>query len=167
MGPFLGTTCVVGANGSGKSSVLQALLAGLGQGELPAESRIEVHLRGPQGQTRVLARKGEANLVDGSDHSLSDYRAMVAGVLGPVDKLFVSQGQVETLAVKSSRALTDLFEELSGSAELKDQYGAAKEEQGRSAGQLKDLLKLQSQLKAEKRSLRMLADNSEKYRALV
>ena len=86
----------------------------------------------PQGKTIIFSRlintKGTGEYqINGKTVTFKQYEAKLAsiGVLLKARNFLVFQGDVESMARKNPKQLVEMFENLSGSAELKEEYEAA------------------------------------------
>lgn len=86
----------------------------------------------PKGKTtifsRVVTTKGTGEYqINGKTVSFKQYEVKLAsiGILLKARNFLVFQGDVEGMARKSPKQLVEMFENISGSAELKEEYEAA------------------------------------------
>lgn len=86
----------------------------------------------PTGKTlifsRIITTKGAGEYqINGKTCTFKQYETKLAsiGVLLKARNFLVFQGDVESMARKNPKQLVEMFENLSGSAELKDEYEAA------------------------------------------
>ena len=94
------------------------------------QSRLSKKL--PQGKTtifsRIVTNKGTGEYqINGKSVTFKQYEKKLAsiGVLLKARNFLVFQGDVESMARKNPKELVEMFENLSGSAELKDEYERA------------------------------------------
>ena len=146
VGPFLNLTSIVGPNGGGKSSIVEAIVFVLGcsiqvarliysaegekQGQAGREMYVEALLQQDDLEPVTLKREvGEDNLLkyyyNGDRVSKSEFRGKVKTNLGinynAIDAFMFSQGKLESSPfIKGGLELTALLEELCGSADQKD-----------------------------------------------
>eukprot|EP00834_Sanchytrium_tribonematis_P002812 NODE_95_length_21511_cov_0.501168.p1 type:complete len:1144 gc:universal NODE_95_length_21511_cov_0.501168:14237-17668(+) len=140
--------CICGTNGSGKSNILDGLAFGLAVGaqQLRCSSIKELLREGEDsGYVKIVMKIGEEETVfqrnlniqghceykiDGKTLSYGSYvdRLNQYNVLVKVRNFVVFQGDIEQLAAQSSKDLTRLIENISGSYELKTEYDQLKQE---------------------------------------
>eukprot|EP01122_Echinamoeba_exundans_P014026 TRINITY_DN6267_c0_g1_i1.p1 TRINITY_DN6267_c0_g1~~TRINITY_DN6267_c0_g1_i1.p1 ORF type:complete len:1219 (+),score=293.05 TRINITY_DN6267_c0_g1_i1:51-3707(+) len=145
IGPFKNFTAIIGPNGSGKSNLMDAICFVLGmktqqlrgadlkdlmyRGDVSA-SRTFVQLSLQSGSEacefkRTILPSGSTEYrIDQNVVSAADYSAKLEelNILGDVKNCMIFQGDVELVASRSSRELTSLFERISGSGELQEEY---------------------------------------------
>ncbi|EGD76402.1 hypothetical protein PTSG_07521 [Salpingoeca rosetta] len=156
IGPFTAFSAVIGPNGSGKSNLMDAISFVLGvrarelrgaqlkdliyssdsatKGKLRAKvSAVFVDANDEDADELILSRSISAK--GSSDYKINgkavtweqyDERLQSLGLLVKAKNFLVFQGDVENIAAKSPKQLTQLFEQISGSAALRDEYEAAK-----------------------------------------
>ena len=149
IGPFMDFTAVIGPNGAGKSNLMDAIsfVVGLQSKDLRGKQLKDLVFRSSAADveertasvslvcdsegvetkfTRRISEKGLSDyLVDGRAVRAEVYsqRLKQMGVLSKAHTGFlVFQGYVSQLAAKSPKELTALFEQISGSDELKEEY---------------------------------------------
>ena len=149
IGPFMDFTAVIGPNGAGKSNLMDAIsfVVGLQSKDLRGRQLKDLVFRSSAADveertasvslvcdsegvetkfTRRISEKGLSDyLVDGRAVRAEVYsqRLKQMGVLSKAHTGFlVFQGYVSQLAAKSPKELTALFEQISGSDELKEEY---------------------------------------------
>lgn len=145
LGPFQDFTCIVGPNGSGKSNVMDALSFVLGSSAASLrgkdtsdficrtaakkECSVSLILRYATGEetklTRALDSKGSIKLsVDKLNVTEKEFGAVLKKHrLGSrISSFLVFQHEVDAVAHKKAHELTELLEQISGSAELKEEY---------------------------------------------
>eukprot|EP00698_Gefionella_okellyi_P004874 TRINITY_DN14506_c0_g1_i1.p1 TRINITY_DN14506_c0_g1~~TRINITY_DN14506_c0_g1_i1.p1 ORF type:complete len:1230 (+),score=329.71 TRINITY_DN14506_c0_g1_i1:106-3795(+) len=149
IGPFKDFTAVIGPNGAGKSNLMDALsfVLGVRTTELrghhlreliyrsgddvgqklkcfvmlvfKAEDDVEIHF------TRSILHQGQSEYrLNGKPVSQEDYnnKLISIGILVKARNFLVFQGDVENIAAKDAKELSAMFEEISGSGELKQRY---------------------------------------------
>ncbi|CAM9460632.1 unnamed protein product [Chrysoparadoxa australica] len=154
IGPFKDFTAVIGPNGSGKSNLMDAISFVLGvqskhlrsqklgdlvfrsDGSQPTRRRAMVSNEVKdleEGQEVLFSRTVTANGVssyrlDGQEVTWKQYEARLRaiGVLVKARNFLVFQGDVDSIAARSPKELTDLFEQISGSDQLKAEYDELK-----------------------------------------
>jgi structural maintenance of chromosome 1 len=154
VGPFKDFTCIVGPNGSGKSNLMDALSFVLGsnaatlRGEKVTdlinkkakkkECSVTLVLKNTKGEEKKLTRavtvKGSDSTVTTTvdDINVSD-KEFVATLkkfkLGQrLSTFLVFQHEVDAVAQKKAREITELIEQVSGSIDCKPEYERAKKE---------------------------------------
>jgi structural maintenance of chromosome 1 len=189
IGPFKRFTAVIGPNGAGKSNLMDAISFVLGERtqslrvrslkELihgapigrPVSSRASVtavYLSDDGIETRftrsILGSSSEyrvnEKLVTGSEYSekLADL-----GILIKAKNFLVFQGDVETIAMKNPRELTHMFEEISRSVEMKDEYESRKKEMDASHEDANGRFNKKKLLTKEKKEVKEMKEEAEKY----
>ncbi|KAF6002222.1 structural maintenance of chromosomes protein [Cyanidiococcus yangmingshanensis] len=108
------------------------------------------------------------NWVDGQNVSAEEYVTALAqhSILVHARNFLVFQNEVEDIASKSGRALTSLFEEVSGSAELSTDYNAALAEVRKAEQRMYLCSQKKKGIMAEKRQCREHQDEAERYSEL-
>uniref|UniRef100_H3GB20 RecF/RecN/SMC N-terminal domain-containing protein n=1 Tax=Phytophthora ramorum TaxID=164328 RepID=H3GB20_PHYRM len=145
VGPFHRFTAVVGPNGSGKSNLMDAISFVLGvhsrqlrsnqlkdlihkvPGDAPDSGRsaFVTLVKKEVKFTRIISDKGVGSYrIDGQDVSSESYQGQLKeiGILVKARNFLVFQGDVESIASKSPTELTKLFEQISMSDELRNEY---------------------------------------------
>lgn len=155
IGPFYPFSCVIGPNGAGKSNLVDAVLFVLGSParELRCErlsqlinsksgadcASVTLIFERPASQgsgrasstrfTRVIHDNNTSSYrVDGADVLWKEYNSKLESfsVMTNSKNYLVQQHEVTRLSLKTPRELTDVFERISGSGELKKEYEEAK-----------------------------------------
>uniref|UniRef100_A0A7S1R1H3 Structural maintenance of chromosomes protein n=1 Tax=Neobodo designis TaxID=312471 RepID=A0A7S1R1H3_NEODS len=189
IGPFKDFTCIVGPNGSGKSNVMDALSFVLGsaattlRGERAAdlinkkakkkECHVTLVMKAASGEEKSLTRginaKGAVELsVDGTACSEKEF----AGVLkkfkvgSRLGTFLVFQHEVDAVAQKKAKDITELIENVSGSAELKSEYDRAKRELEAANKALTDATVDKRTAQAEVQQLKLHKQEAERYSTL-
>lgn len=106
--------------------------------------------------------------VQGRVLSLEAYNAKLAsiGVLVKARNFLVFQNEVESIASKSPKELSVLFEEVSESAEFRDQYDEARQEKDEAEEAVTHFWRKRKGMAAEKRQYREQKEEAERYRRL-
>lgn len=138
IGPFENFSGIIGPNGSGKSSILESIAFALlldlsprstnyihqgGEYE-PDNCSVKVCFTGDVDETfeRIINKKEEnIYLHNDKDVSEEEYKKAIHE-LNIIPLAFVKQGDVDVIARKTPLELTQLFEEMSGSAQYADDY---------------------------------------------
>eukprot|EP01063_Lacrimia_lanifica_P035272 TRINITY_DN6690_c0_g1_i1.p1 TRINITY_DN6690_c0_g1~~TRINITY_DN6690_c0_g1_i1.p1 ORF type:complete len:1280 (+),score=583.20 TRINITY_DN6690_c0_g1_i1:71-3841(+) len=170
IGPFRDFTCVIGPNGAGKSNVMDAVSFVLGiktasmrtatMGELvynvdksdvrTKKASVKLHFAAGAGKKVVFERSvttgGAAQyVVDGRNVTWGVYEDTLKSfnILASTRNCLIFQGEVELMAHKSPKELTEMIELVAGSGELRTKYNEMKKayeeasEQVRSTGRSK------------------------------
>ncbi|KAM4748691.1 structural maintenance of chromosomes protein 1B [Rhinophrynus dorsalis] len=148
IGPFKRFNCVIGPNGSGKSNLMDALSFVIGEKtanlrvknvrELihganigkPVSSTASVHLvyceeNGEERTfSRIIVGGSSAYRINDSSVGRSEYILELEriGIIVKARNCLVFQGEVESIAMKKPKERTRLFEQISNSWELADEY---------------------------------------------
>eukprot|EP00960_Hanusia_phi_P002000 57676-Hanusia_phi.AAC.4 len=152
IGPFKDFTCVIGPNGSGKSNLMDAISFVVGvttttlRGSRIADFRsnlstasgsptsVSLFYRGPekgsgkfeeiQFTRTITSRDTSEYKIDNKKVDEKEYqkRLKSIGLLVKSRNFLVFQNEVEAVAQKTPKQLTDLLERISGSEDLKHQY---------------------------------------------
>jgi structural maintenance of chromosome 1 len=145
VGPFKDFSCIVGPNGAGKSNVMDALSFVLGANAATLrgkdasdficrrakkkECSVALVLRQPSGTetklTRAIDSKGTLTMfVDKMSVNEKEFVAVLRKFrLGSrIGSFLVFQHEVDAVAQKKAKELTEMLEVISGSGELKDEY---------------------------------------------
>mmetsp|Transcript_66287 Transcript_66287/g.138163 ORF Transcript_66287/g.138163 Transcript_66287/m.138163 type:complete len:1268 (-) Transcript_66287:281-4084(-) len=162
IGPFKDFTCVIGPNGSGKSNLMDAVsfVVGVNTAQLrgarladfrtnlatasdsptsvtlfyqqPAEGGAMQEM---QFTRTITVRDSSEYRVDGKKVDEKEYQKMLksVGLLVKSRNFLVFQNEVESVAQKSPKQLTELIERISGSEECKKDYEELQESKGAAA----------------------------------
>lgn len=160
IGPFKDFTAIIGPNGAGKSNLMDAIsfVLGVRTGHLRgaqlkdliyAYDDREKEQKGrrafvrlvyllPDGSelqfTRAITSSGGSEYrIDGRVVNWDEYNARLKelGILVKARNFLVFQGDVESIASKNPKELTALFEQISGSEDLKREYEDLEEKKAR------------------------------------
>lgn len=160
IGPFKDFTAIIGPNGAGKSNLMDAIsfVLGVRTGHLRgaqlkdliyAYDDREKEQKGrrafvrlvyllPDGSelqfTRAITSSGGSEYrIDGRAVNWDEYNARLKelGILVKARNFLVFQGDVESIASKNPKELTALFEQISGSEDLKREYEDLEEKKAR------------------------------------
>ncbi|XP_023666114.2 structural maintenance of chromosomes protein 1B isoform X2 [Paramormyrops kingsleyae] len=193
LGPFKQFTCIIGTNGSGKSNVMDAL--GFVMGERAAALRVRqarelicgAHVGRPVAGTasvsmvycedngeeiifkRTVAGDASEYRVSGKLVTFTEYTSALQkiGVLIKARNCLVFQGTVESIAMKSAKEMSRVFERISGSLELADEYVQAKEALLRAKEDTQFHFKKKKTAAAEKKHASQVKEEVQRYQALV
>ncbi|XP_014241768.1 structural maintenance of chromosomes protein 1A isoform X2 [Cimex lectularius] len=192
IGPLKSFTAVVGPNGSGKSNFMDAISFVMGEKTSALRvKRLSDLIHGASiGQpiSKVASVTAVFLLEDGNlkrftrtvQGSSSDYRIDREAVttqkyLGDLEHLginvkaknfLVFQGAVESIAMKNPKELTSLFEEISGSGVLKEEYDRLKQEVLKAEEETNFSYLKKRGVVAERKEAKLEKDEAEKYQRL-
>ena len=197
IGPFTDFTCVVGPNGAGKSNLMDAIsfVFGVQSRDLRSSQLKDLIFR-PPGKSSTGRLRARASLyfqsdddeeeeicfsrtispagvgdyqVNGRSKSFKEYEQALAdiGVLLKARNFLVFQGDVESIAHKSPKELVLMLEQISTSADLKEEYDdlALKKEQAEAATVF--MYNKQKGFKSERRLLKDQKEEAERFHALL
>uniref|UniRef100_A0AAY4CDZ0 Structural maintenance of chromosomes protein n=1 Tax=Denticeps clupeoides TaxID=299321 RepID=A0AAY4CDZ0_9TELE len=148
IGPFMRFNCIIGTNGSGKSNLMDAL--GFVMGERASSLRVK-HLRdlihgahigrpastsasvtmrycdehgGELRFSRTVSGDSSDFYINGKHVTLSIYTVELEkiGIVVKARNCLVFQGAVETIAMKNAKERTKMFERISSSVDLAEEY---------------------------------------------
>uniref|UniRef100_UPI00358FC219 structural maintenance of chromosomes protein 1A-like n=1 Tax=Myxine glutinosa TaxID=7769 RepID=UPI00358FC219 len=192
IGPFKRFTSIVGPNGSGKSNLmdaisfvladrishlrvknLQELIHGTPTG-IPLAKKAHVRFVYEQEDgthihfCRAIIGSSSEYSVDGvvmTSHEYIDHLAKI-GVLAKTRNFLVYQGAVESIAMKSPRELTQLFEEISKSGDVAEEYKLRKREMMQADEDTRLYYHCKNNVNVEKKEAKQEQDKARKYCAL-
>uniref|UniRef100_A0A0A9YLV3 Structural maintenance of chromosomes protein n=1 Tax=Lygus hesperus TaxID=30085 RepID=A0A0A9YLV3_LYGHE len=192
IGPFKSFTAVVGPNGSGKSNFMDAI--SFVMGEKTAALRVKrlsdlIHgasVGNPiarvasvtavflmeDGTTKRFTRTVQGSSSDykidrepvTTQKYLSDLEHL--GINVKAKNFLVFQGAVESIAMKNPKELTALFEEISGSGVVKDEYDRLKQEVLKAEEETNFSYLKKRGVVAERKEAKLEKDEAEKYQRL-
>lgn len=120
--------------------------------------------------SRTISNKGVGEYrINGKVVNFSKYEKVLAsiGVLLKGRNFLVFQGDVESTARKSPKELVQWFEDISSSAELKEQYDEAYQKMQEAEATARDASEKQRAVWKKKRELKSQKEEAEKFKALV
>nr|CAB3266384.1 structural maintenance of chromosomes protein 1A [Phallusia mammillata] len=190
--PFKRFTAIIGPNGSGKSNLMDAISFVLGEktSSLRVKKLSDLIHGAPIGRpianrARVSAtycnENGEktefSRIIKGSsaEHRVNDKVVSHADYNKEMEKInifikvknfLVFQGQVGSIAMKNPKERTQLFEEISGSGEFKEDYDKAKVEMTKAEQDTEYSFHKKKGIAAERKEAKQEKDEAEKYRKL-
>mmetsp|Transcript_9154 Transcript_9154/g.37735 ORF Transcript_9154/g.37735 Transcript_9154/m.37735 type:complete len:1230 (-) Transcript_9154:295-3984(-) len=197
IGPFKNFTCIIGPNGSGKSNLVDAISFVLGiraphlrgsqlrdlihkggEGPAPTSAHVELvyHREQEGGRSkeirfkRTVKESGQGSYsIDGKTVTWEAYDRVLVGfsILVKAKNFLVFQGDVESVATKSPKALMEFFETVSGSDELKSEYEAAKQAMEEAQENTLFQVRKKKGVAAEKRQFDKQKDEADDYENLV
>lgn len=187
IGPFDRLTCIVGPNGSGKSNIMDAITfcLGIGAGQLRARSArglINGKCRYASvalcvsflGARRMLKRwvnhEGRSSyFVDGQSVGHEGFLAVVSGMnlLVGVRNFLVFQGDVNGIGSMMPMELGRLFEEMSGSIEVKEEYEEKQRAQEKAVRECARLFEERRELMARMKEASEVREQEDVLKGLV
>ncbi|XP_026739403.1 structural maintenance of chromosomes protein 1A [Trichoplusia ni] len=192
IGPLKSFTAVVGPNGSGKSNFMDAVSFVMGEKtSLLRVKRLSDLIHGAsinkpvsrsasvtatfvledltekQFQRSVIGQSSE-HKIDGQSVSTSHYLSELEklGINVKAKNFLVFQGAVESIAMKNPKERTALFEEISGSGVLKEQYEACRAEVNRADEEAQFSYQKKKGVAAERKEAKFEKEEAEKYTRL-
>ncbi|CAB3227359.1 unnamed protein product [Arctia plantaginis] len=192
IGPLKCFTAVVGPNGSGKSNFMDAVSFVMGEKtSLLRVKRLSDLIHGAsinkpvsrsasvtasflledmtekQFQRSVIGQSSE-HKIDGQSVSVSHYLSELEklGINVKAKNFLVFQGAVESIAMKNPKERTALFEEISGSGVLKEQYEACRAEVNRADEEAQFSYQKKKGVAAERKEAKFEKEEAEKYTRL-
>ncbi|XP_046965883.1 structural maintenance of chromosomes protein 1A [Vanessa cardui] len=192
IGPLKSFTAVVGPNGSGKSNFMDAVSFVMGEKtSLLRVKRLSDLIHGASinkpvsrsasvTATFILEDMTEKHfqrsvIGQSSDHKIDGQSVAVSQYLSELEKLginvkaknfLVFQGAVESIAMKNPKERTALFEEISGSGVLKEQYEACRAEVNRADEEAQFSYQKKKGVAAERKEAKFEKEEAEKYTRL-
>ncbi|XP_022814117.1 structural maintenance of chromosomes protein 1A [Spodoptera litura] len=192
IGPLKSFTAVVGPNGSGKSNFMDAVSFVMGEKtSLLRVKRLSDLIHGAsinkpvsrsasvtatfiledmtekQFQRSVIGQSSE-HKIDGQSVSTSQYLGELEklGINVKAKNFLVFQGAVESIAMKNPKERTALFEEISGSGVLKEQYEHCRGEVNRADEEAQFSYQKKKGVAAERKEAKFEKEEAEKYTRL-
>ncbi|KPJ15447.1 Structural maintenance of chromosomes protein 1A [Papilio machaon] len=192
VGPLKSFTAVVGPNGSGKSNFMDAESFVMGEKtSLLRVKRLSDLIHGAsinkpvsrsasvtatfvledmttkQFQRSVIGQSSD-HKIDGQSVSVSQYLSELEklGINVKAKNFLVFQGAVESIAMKNPKERTALFEEISGSGVLKEQYEACRAEVNRADEEAQFSYQKKKGVAAERKEAKFEKEEAEKYTRL-
>ncbi|CAH2095819.1 unnamed protein product [Euphydryas editha] len=192
IGPLKSFTAVVGPNGSGKSNFMDAVSFVMGEKtSLLRVKRLSDLIHGAsinkpvsrsasvtatfiledmtekQFQRSVIGQSSD-HKIDGQSVSVSQYLSELEklGINVKAKNFLVFQGAVESIAMKNPKERTALFEEISGSGVLKEQYEACRAEVNRADEEAQFSYQKKKGVAAERKEAKFEKEEAEKYTRL-
>jgi structural maintenance of chromosome 1 len=195
IGPFQSFSCIIGPNGSGKSNCMDALsfVLGVQSRELRSTQMKDLIFRPPNrtnvkltakaalyyrdettNQTtkfqRIITPRGQGEYrVNDKAVSYAEYEEHLGeiGVLVKARNFLVFQGDVESLARKSPSEFVELLEQISLSAELKQDYENALKAKEEAEADAMFCYNKQKGMKGERRALKEQKEEAERFEDLL
>lgn len=193
IGPFKKFSAIIGPNGSGKSNLMDAISFVLGEktSNLRVRKLSDLIHGAPVGKpaankayvsavyadqvteretvfTRVIHGSSSEHKINGKTVSSEVYGEELAkiGVLVKSKNFLVFQGTVESIAMKNAKERTAMFEEISRSGELKEEYDKAKAEMLKAEEDTQFNYHKKKGIAAEKKEAKMEKDEADRYQKL-
>merc|ERR1719400_1145166 len=118
--------------------------------------------------TRSIISGSADHKIDGNSVSPKDYLAELEkiGINAKAKNFLVFQGAVESIAMKNPKERTALFEEISGSGALKDDYEKYKTEMLSAEEETQHTYQKKKAIGAERKEAKMEKEEAEKYKKL-
>ncbi|ELT90865.1 hypothetical protein CAPTEDRAFT_228943 [Capitella teleta] len=192
IGPFKNFSAIIGPNGSGKSNLMDAISFVLGEktSNLRVKRLSDLIHGAPIG--KPAAHRASVTAVyeeeDGTERhfsriilgAASEYRINnrvvkldeyaheleKIGILMKSKNFLVFQGQVEMIAMKNAKERTAMFEEMSRSGELKEEYDRAKAEMLKAEEDTQFNYHKKRGIAAERKEAKMEKDEADRYQSL-
>jgi len=192
IGPFKRFTAIIGPNGSGKSNLMDAIsfVMGIRSAQLRGnvlgdlvynndteegndekrkayvrlvflpDDGVEVHF-----QRTITAGGNTAYHLDGKPCTWDQYnnKLMSYGVIVKARNFLVFQGDVESIAAKSPKDLTQFIEQIAGSDDLKVEYERLEEEKHRAEEECSANFAKRKALLQEKKITKMQKDEADRH----
>ncbi|XP_053361921.1 structural maintenance of chromosomes protein 1B [Clarias gariepinus] len=193
IGPFKRFTCIIGTNGSGKSNVMDAL--GFVMGERASSLRVRqtrelihgAHVGKPVSRTasvsmclcndddeetifsRTVSGDSSEYRINGRQMTLSRYTSELEkiGIVLKTRNCLVFQGAVESIAMMSAKERTKMFERISTSFELANEYNNKLSALQKAKEDTQYHFNRKRAAAAEKKQVFKDKTEAEKYQALV
>lgn len=118
--------------------------------------------------TRTVIGSSSEYRVDGKTTNSLDYQTELEkiGILLKAKNFLVYQGQVESIAIKNAKEITQVFEEISRSSELKEEYDRLKAEMEKAEQDTQANFQKKRGVAAQKKEAKMEKEEAEKYQKL-
>ncbi|CAH1783210.1 unnamed protein product [Owenia fusiformis] len=192
IGPFKNFSAIIGPNGSGKSNLMDAISFVLGEktNQLRCKRLSDLIHGAPINQpaattARVTAVYTEENgdethfariihgsasefRINGKHVTQQEYGAALEkiGILIKSKNFLVFQGTVESIAMKNAKERTAMFEEISRSGEMKEEYDRLKAEMMKAEEDTQFNYHKKKGITAEKKEAKMEKEEADKFQRL-
>ena len=193
IGPYNKFTAIIGPNGSGKSNLMDAISFVLGEktSNLRVKRLSDLIHGAPIGQpashkatvtavyvneetdeethfTRVIHGSSSDHKINGKTVTANQYNAELEkiGVIVKSKNFLVFQGTVESIAMKNAKERTQMFEEISRSGELKEEYDHAKAEMLKAEEDTQFTYHKKKGIAAERKEAKMEKDEADRFQKL-
>uniref|UniRef100_H2YW11 Structural maintenance of chromosomes protein n=1 Tax=Ciona savignyi TaxID=51511 RepID=H2YW11_CIOSA len=190
--PFKKFTAIIGPNGSGKSNLMDAISFVLGEktSSLRVKKLSDLIHGAPIGKpisnrarvtatyctesgekmefSRIIKGTSAENRINDKVVTHAEYNKEMEkiNIFIKVKNFLVFQGQVESIAMKNPKERTQLFEEISGSGEFKEDYEKAKSEMTKAEQETQYSFHRKKGIAAERKEAKQEKDEADKYRKL-
>ncbi|XP_078076219.1 structural maintenance of chromosomes protein 1B-like [Mustelus asterias] len=193
IGPFMRFNCIIGPNGSGKSNVMDAI--SFVMGERTASLRVKhikdlihgAHIGRPMSSTAKVTmlyetENGEelsftrAIIGNTSEFRLNDRTISRVEYTNELEKIgillkgrncLVFQGAVENIAMKKPKERTQLFEEVSNSGELSNEYDKKKKEMMNAEEEARFNYNKKKNVAVERKHAKHEKEEADRYQMLI
>uniref|UniRef100_A0A8C8REB7 Structural maintenance of chromosomes protein n=1 Tax=Pelusios castaneus TaxID=367368 RepID=A0A8C8REB7_9SAUR len=193
IGPFMKFNCIIGPNGSGKSNIMDAL--SFVMGEKTANLRVKsvrelihgAHVGKPfsstasvrivyseeNGEEKTFSRiiRGSCSefLFNDKAVSRSVYTAELEkiGIIVKARNCMVFQGAVESIAMKKPKERTQLFEQISNSWELAEEYERKKKKMHQAEGDAQFNYNKKKNVAVERKHAKLEKEEADRYQILL
>jgi structural maintenance of chromosome 1 len=117
---------------------------------------------------RLIVGNASEYRVDGRQLSHTEYTEELEnmGIIPKAKNFLIFQGQVESIAMKTPKEFTAMFEELSRSGELRDEYEQAKQEKNKAEQDTHANFQKKKGVEKQKKEVRLEKEVAQKYAAL-
>jgi structural maintenance of chromosome 1 len=195
IGPFQSFSCIIGPNGSGKSNCMDALsfVLGVQSRDLRSTQMKDLIFRPPNQPHAKLTARAALHYLDERTKETTKFQRIVnhrgqgeyrindktvtyaeyeehlgdIGVLVKARNFLVFQGDVESLARKSPTEFVELLEQISLSADLKEDYEKALKAKEESEADALFCYNKQKGMKGERRALKEQKEEAERFGELL
>ncbi|XP_061750436.1 structural maintenance of chromosomes protein 1B [Nerophis ophidion] len=193
IGPFMGFSCIIGTNGSGKSNVMDAVSFAIGVRvtSLRVKHHTDLihgaHIGQPVSESAFVALQCEDHLGmeivfrrsisgDSSRYHISgvpvtrskyDQELRELGIISRAQNCLVFQGAVQSIALKNPKERTKMFEFICQSSELISEYNKKKEALNKATEDMQFKFNQRKSVYGEKKKVFEERLEAQKYQALV
>jgi len=196
IGPFKSFTCIIGPNGSGKSNLMDATSFVLGvrtsqlRGKqlkdliyrhssetsqpVKRDAYVELKYVSNDGVETIFRRTIHSdgktvNMVDGTRMSMKEYEKQLEniGVIVRARNFLVFQGDVESIAQKTPKQLTEWLEQVSGSMEYKQEHNEKLQSQEKIQNEFDNIGEKNRNLARERKQMKLQREEVEQYQQLT
>ena len=117
---------------------------------------------------RLIISNTSEYRVDSRQVSATEYTEELEtlGIIPKAKNFLIFQGQVESIAMKTPKEFTTMFEELSRSGELREEYEQAKQEKNKAEQDTHANFQKKKGVEKQKKEVRMEKEVAQKYAAL-
>ncbi|CAF1186276.1 unnamed protein product [Adineta steineri] len=117
---------------------------------------------------RLIVGNASEYRVDSRQLSATEYTEELEnmGIIPKAKNFLIFQGQVESIAMKTPKEFTAMFEELSRSGELRDEYEQAKQEKNKAEQDTHANFQKKKGVEKQKKEVRLEKEVAQKYAAL-